>query len=447
MNKILSRTITVILFLAAFASTSLFLLKQKNVVISDDVVNGFVTDGGETFYYEKGKPVTGWKTIDGVKFYFYRSSKTSSGEAHTKGAMALGWQSIDGERFYFYRSSKTQSGEAHKKGGMATGWQSIDGYKYYFYRSSKTTSGDAHSKGAMALGWQLIDGSKYYFYRSSKTTSGSSHPKGAMATGWQTIDGLKFYFYRSSKTASGAAHIKGEMATGWQTIDGGKYYFFKSAKTLGKTGAMATGAYNIDSKGCVFGKDGKLLKTDMKGWYKVEDNYYFCDRKTAKMVKNGEANGIKLASDGKAVMNDYAKEKIPVMIRAREVAAEITDSSMSLAAKAKKCRQYVTSFPVLVKDMPITSHRKDWACYDAHYANNILNAYGDQRKCGGECNSQSCAMAYLFVEVGFEKVEFCHDTHGWVEADGKFYDTVYYGRDGWWGGSKAPLKSRFRIVI
>lgn len=447
MNKVLSRIITVILFLAAFAASSCFLLKQKVTVISDDRVSGFITDGGETFYMEDGKYVTGWKTIDGVRFYFYRSGKTTGGASHTKGAMATGWQTIDGERFYFYRSSKTLSGDSHKKGGLATGWQSIDGEKFYFYRSSKTTSGSAHSKGAMATGWQLIDGTKYYFYRSGKTTSGAKHSKGAMATGWQTIDGNRFYFYKTAATSSGAKHKKGALATGWQTIDKNRYYFYKTAKTAGKTGVMAKGAVNIDGKGCVFAKDGKLIKTDMYGWYKVDGNYYFCDRKTGKMIKNDKANGIKLASDGKAVLNAYAKEKIPVMIRAREVVAQITDDSMSLAKKALECRKYVNSFKVLIKDMPINAHRKDWACYDAHYANNILNAYGDQRTCGGECNSQAAAMAYLFVEIGFEKVEFCHDTHGWVEADGKFYDTVFYGRDGWWAGKKSPIKSRYRIEI
>ena len=447
MNKIISRTIAVVLFIAALTATSYLLLKQKNTVISDDRVSGFVTDAGETFYMEDGVRVTGWKTIDGDKFYFYKSSATKSGAAHTKGAMATGWQSIGGDRYYFYKSSSTKSGASHKKGAMATGWQSVGGDRFYFYKSASSKSGSSHKKGALATGWQKIDGKKFYFYKSSSTKAGASHKKGAMATGWQTLDGNRFYFYKSSKTGSGASHTKGEMATGWQTIDGNKYYFYKTAMSYGRSGVMAKGAVNIDDKGCVFDKSGKLLKTDMHGWYKVGDDYYFCNRKTGKMVKNGKANGIKLGSDGKAVMNQYAKEKIPVMIRAREVVAEITNDSMSLAKKALKCRQYVNSFKVLIKDMPITAHRNDWACYDAHYANNILNAYGDQRKCGGECNSQAAAMAYLFVEIGFDKVQFCHDTHGWVEADGKFYDTVFYGRDGWWAGKKSPIKARYRIDI
>ena len=447
MNKVLSRIIAIILFIAAFAATSVLLLKQKDVVISDDRVSGFVTDNGETFYMEDGVPVTGWKTIDGDRYYFYKSSSSKSGATHTKGAMATGWQSLDGDRFYFFKSASDKDGSSHKKGTMATGWQTIDGDRYYFYKSASSKTGAAHKKGAIATGWQKIDGKKFYFYKSVSTKAGDSHKKGAMATGWQTLDGNRFYFYKSSKTNSGSSHNKGEMATGWQTIDGAKYYFYKTAKTYGRSGVMATGAVNIDDKGCIFDKSGKLIKTDIHGWYNIGDDYYFCNRKTGKMVKSGKANGIKLGSDGKAVMNDYARENIPVMIRAREVVAEITDDSMSLAKKAVKCREYVNSFKVLIKDMPINDHRKDWACYDAHYANNVLNAYGDQRKCGGECNSQAAAMAYLFVEIGFEKVEFCHDTHGWVEADGKFYDTVFYGRDGWWGGKKSPIKSRYRIVI
>jgi len=447
MNKILSRTIAIILFLAAFAASSALLLKQKNIVISDDQVSGFVTDAGQTFYMVNGVPVTGWKTIDGERFYFYKTSSTKSGTPHTKGAMATGWQSINGYRFYFYKTSSTKSGAPHKKGAMATGWQSINGDRFYFYRSSSSKTGASHKKGTLALGWQMIDGKKYYFYRSSTTKSGASHKKGAMAMGWQTIDDLRFYFYRSSKTQSGTPHTKGEMATGWQTIDGSRYYFFKTGKNYGRSGVLASGAFNIDGKGCIFDSTGKLIKTDMHGWYKVGDDYYFCDRKTGKMVKDAKANGIKLGKDGKAELTKYAKEKIPVMIKAREVVAKITDDSMSLAKKAVKCRLYVTSFPVLIKDMPITPHRKDWACYDAHYANNILNAYGDQRKCGGECNSQAAAMAYLFEEIGFDKVQFCHDVHGWVEADGKFYDTVYAVQKKWWALKKAPIKARYRVDI
>ncbi|MBO4579496.1 MAG: hypothetical protein J5715_05035 [Clostridiales bacterium] len=352
---------------------------------------GFVKEDGETFFYKNGHKVTGWLSYEGSRFYFYRSSSTASGEKHTKGAMATGWQLIDGEKFYFFRSRKTESGEEHAKGAMATGWQMIDGVKYYFYRSSSTGSGLSHTKGTLATGWQKIDGYKYYFYRSS--------------------DG---------------SHLKGEMAKGWQTIEGSRYYFFKSAKTYGRSGIMATGARNIDDRGCVFAADGKLLKTDMYGWYKVNGDYYFCDRKSGKMVKDKTVNCIKIGKDGKAVKDKYSEEKIPVMIRAREIIGEICKKDDSIKEKQWKCYEYVAKPPYLFKHYPLKKYRDKYACFTAIYANNILNAYGDQDKIGGECVAESAALGYLYNELDFGTVYLCDDGgHAWIEIDGRTWDPLF----------------------
>ncbi|MCR4669682.1 MAG: hypothetical protein K5643_00670 [Saccharofermentans sp.] len=463
--RILDRIIVVLAAAAIAAGMTAVFTSMTSAAVRADIItnnaeadaaepvkNGFVKEDGETFYYKNGKKVLGWVKDGSDKYYFYRSGKTTGGEPHTKGAMATGWQTIDGERFYFYRSGKTTSGEPHNKGAMAIGWQSIDGEKFYFYRSGKTTGGASHSKGAMATGWQLIDSEKFFFYRSSKTTSGKAHTKGAMATGWQTIDEAKYYFYKSSKTASGKPHNKGAMAKGWQTIDSAKYYFYMNASETHKSGAMATGGLNISDKGYVFGDNGKLLMSNMKGWYKVGEDYYFCDRKTGKMLKNDNANGIYLRNDGKAQLTDFAKEKIPVMIRSREIVAEITKPSDTLQQKKWKCYKYVAKFPYIYKDAPIGDHikNKDWACYDAHYANNILNAYGDQKTCGGECCAQSVALGYLFNELNFGTVTFKTSyTHGWIEVNGLCYDTLFIKSRGmdWWEMKHYPATPSYTSVI
>jgi len=356
------KTITTAVLLMAAAAVCMFSAGQ--CALADDIPDGFVTSGGQTYYYKNGSKVTGWMTYEGHQFYFYRSSSTSSGKKHSKGAMALGWQLIDGE-------------------------------KYYFYRSSKTRSGESHAKGAMALGWQLIDGYRYYFYKTSKTASGASHTKGAMASGWQTIDGEKYYFVRSSAP-------------------------------YGKSGVMATGAMNIEDKGYILSSRGKILMKDMNGWYKVDGNFYFCDRKTGKLIKDKTVNGIKIAKDGKAVMDKYAEEKIPVMIRARQIIEEICDKKDSLKTKQYKCYKYVAKPPYLMKHHPLRKQRDKYACFTAIYANDILNAYGDQKKIGGECVAESSALGYLYNELDFGQVYLCDDGgHAWIEIDGRTWDPLF----------------------
>ncbi|MBP5655850.1 MAG: hypothetical protein J6X33_10110 [Clostridiales bacterium] len=314
----------------------------------------------------------------------------------------------------------------YKDGVRVTGWVSYKGERFYFYRSSSTSSGISHSKGAMATGWQLIDGEKFYFYCSSKTLSGEPHTKGAMATGWQTIDGNRFYFYRSSKTASGDPHTRGAMATGWQTIDGEKFYFYKTAATYGRSGVMASGAVNIEEKGYVFAKTGKLLAKDMHGWYKVGGDYYFCDRKTGKLACNKTVNCIKIGEDGKAVMDKYAEEKIPVMIRARQIIEQICDKDDTLKDKQWKCYEYVAAPPYLFKCYPLKKYRDKFACYTAIYANNILNAYGDQKKIGGDCVTESAALGYLYNELDFGTVYLCDDGgHAWIMVGDRTWDPLF----------------------
>jgi len=387
----------------------------------DQIPDGFYKKDGETFYYKDGKKVTGWVEDGDDKYYFYRSSKSGSGNAHTKGA-------------------------------MATGWQNLEGGKYYFFMSGKTSGGNPHKKGAMATGWQFIGDQKFYFRTEGKKKSGKTYPRGTMVTGWQTIDGTKYYFYKTFKTASGKPHRKGAMAKGWQTLSGEKYYFYKNASGSRKSGVMATAGVNISGKGYVFADSGKLLMSNMRGWYKVGEDYYFCDRSTGKMYKNDTAHGIYLRNDGKAQMTDFAKEKIPVMIKSREIVAEITNKSDTLTQKKWKCYKYIAKFPYIYKDAPIGDHikNKDYACWDAHYANNILNAYGDQKTRGGECSAQSVALGYLFTELNFGQVTFKTSyTHGWIEVNGLSYDALFVKSRGmdWWAMKHYPATPSFTAVI
>lgn len=127
---------------------------------------GFVTEGGKTYYYENGKKVTGWKTIRGTDYYFLKD-----------GSAAEGWEKIGPDTYYF------------SDGKMVTGWINDGPTTYYCYGTGKMCHGR----------WHEIDGYWYYFEKS-----------GAMATSKWIQDGKKWYYVAGD----------GRMATN-TTVPGG----------------------------------------------------------------------------------------------------------------------------------------------------------------------------------------------------------------------------------
>ncbi|MBR4514154.1 MAG: GBS Bsp-like repeat-containing protein [Lachnospiraceae bacterium] len=202
----------------------------------------------------------------------------------------------------------------------------------------------------------------------------------------------------------------------------------------------STGEYNTMVYGVVNGKNvylGKITYVNAfelpvrHGWYKLGDNYFFYDRTTGELQKGGESCGISLNSDGSAVMTAYASEKLPVMVRAREIVEEICIPWESLESKMDKCYRYVIKYPYLMKDYMVGDHINSWACLDAHYANNILNAYGNQNTLGGECTAEAAALAYLYAELNFGEVYLYTSTvHGWIYAGGRYYDPNCAAKNG-----------------
>ena len=172
------------------------------------------------------------------------------------------------------------------------------------------------------------------------------------------------------------------------------------------------------------------------GWYKLNGKYYFYDRSTGVMRKGGESCGITLNPDGSAVMTQYANEKLPMLVRSREIVEQITNPWDDIETKKEKCYKYVADMPYLLKDYPVGKHIHDWACLDAHYANNLLNGYGNQKSCGGECVAEAAALAYLYAELNFGDVYlYSSDIHGWVCAAGRHYDPLCREAEGlakWW---------------
>ena len=166
--------------------------------------------------------------------------------------------------------------------------------------------------------------------------------------------------------------------------------------------------------------------TKYYGWVLRDGKYYFYDRTTGVMQRDGTSCGITLNDDGSAVMDQYAKEKIPMMMHARAIVESITNPNDSLAVKQEKCYQWVAKWPYLLKDYPFGNFVNNYACPDAHYANNIINAYGDQNAQGAECVGEAAALAYLYAELNFGDVYlYSSNLHGWVYAGGRYWDPLF----------------------
>lgn len=159
-------------------------------------VTGWQQSGGFWYYYgADGKPITGFKSIGGKKFYFM-DSRCSGYTAAQKGRMATGWKNING-KFYYFTDSQYPAGKT--EGQMLNGWRSIGGRRYYL-----------GSDGVRRTGFQTIGGNKYYFsdYRCSFSL------RGVMMTGLRKISGKYYYF-----------NGKGVMQTGWITRAGVREYY------------------------------------------------------------------------------------------------------------------------------------------------------------------------------------------------------------------------------
>ena len=202
---------------------------KPNVIVKPVTSDGWKSVNGKTFYYSKGKAVTGQQHIDGKWYLFDKNTgamKTGlqwvSDQHKTcyyngKGQMQYGQQNIGGKWYFFDKNT----------GAMKTGLQWIsDQHKTYYY----------NGKGQMQYGQQHIGGKWYLF----------DGVTGAMKTGFQWIsDQRKTCYYNGN----------GQMQYGQQHI-GGKWYLFDK-----NTGAMKTGFQWISDqrKTCYYTGNGQML--------------------------------------------------------------------------------------------------------------------------------------------------------------------------------------------
>lgn len=192
-------------------------------------------------YYENNTPVTGWKTIDGARYYFNTSGIMQTGWVkdginwyymNGSGVMKTGWQKLaDGNWYYFYEDGHMACNETVNIGGSnytfngsgiwvqkKNGWEQKDGAWYYY------------ANGEKATGWkQLSDGNWYYF-----------NSDGKMQTGWLKLG--KYWYYLNGS---------GIMVTGWQKLADGNWYYFYPGGTMACNETVNIGGvdYTFNSSG------------------------------------------------------------------------------------------------------------------------------------------------------------------------------------------------------
>ncbi|MCR5391487.1 MAG: hypothetical protein K6E77_12160 [Lachnospiraceae bacterium] len=203
--------------------------------------------------------------------------------------------------------------------------------------------------------------------------------------------------------------------------DGSQEY--RDARLAGEAEAakVAAGAFTMGPDGnTYFVAQGGMV---MKGWICYGGSYYYLDRTTGIMHAGDKENGISLGADGKAVLTPYAAEKIPVMIRARQIAAMISTPADSYDMKLRRALAWSRQFDYILKDSYIGEHRKSFNCTTAHYANNLINVDGKQVVIGGDCYAYASLAAYIITEMNIGDVYVEDDgKHGWLETGGYFYD-------------------------
>ena len=231
-------------------------------------------------YYENDAPITGWRKISGVWYYFIPAYD---------GRMAVGWMNTDpkyytdapvdglytGDWYYFNEDGGMEAGKWVREvenpdsdtpvehwyylldsGKGAMGWQKIRGVWYYFLpeRDGEMACDEVlrlddklycfDENGAMVTGWRKIDGDWLYF-----ASNGA-----AVEDGWKKINGRWYYFYGSP------------MVTGLWEIDGDFYYFDEN-------GVMQTGWVQFsDGSWGYFASSGAAVK---EGWRKINGSWYY----------------------------------------------------------------------------------------------------------------------------------------------------------------------------
>ena len=312
-----------------------------------------------TIYTKSKSPgyCTGWKKINGSKYYFdpatgvmstgfrkiEKKGKTYTYYFGTDGKCVSGMAVIDGVRYYFNKNGRMQLGfirlgsktyYADPSNGMLVRNVWIDGGFYFQDDCTMAVNTTIDGKRVGADGRYTGTSKNIGFVRSGGKTLYYNR-KGIVVTGWLTIGGTTYYLRPSVATgffkvgnytyyaqADGVVlkntwrgkrllTASGAMATGWTTVGNKRYYFNPS-------GDYVTGKKKIGEKTFRFDEKGVLhtnywYRTKNKAYYYGADgarvsglqkigNYYYYFNKKGRLKK-----GFIKAADGSLYYGDPQK--------------------------------------------------------------------------------------------------------------------------------------------
>lgn len=241
---------------------------------------GWVTDGGQTYYYDtNSNKVKGWLNISGKTYYLHP----------TTGLLQKGWLRIGGSSYFagpskgvILKSQWVNGKYLKSNGAMATGLTKIGKKKYMF-----------DSQGKKMTGWIKYGGHYYYFDNNGvmqkKKWIGDKYVKkgGKRASGFTNVKGYTYYFDPQT----------GSKRTGWITVNNQRY-FLNVKGQLQKGRWLWSGKYYASSTGAV-----------LKGLSAVGKHLYYFDTTTGAKIKNAKidigADTYYFRKSGKAAKNKW----------------------------------------------------------------------------------------------------------------------------------------------
>lgn len=254
-----------------------------------------------------------------------------------------------------------------------------------------------------------------------------------------TADATSHHVSTQAKKSSTTSKAKSKRAGKWKARDGYVYY----VKANGK---RATGLVTIKNKTYLFDEAGRQ-KT---GWQFYKGSYrYFkiANRAAGRMMKNRIINGIELQANGKAKLTQTGREELDVLIKAQQLAEELTTPMQTREEKLRRGFDWMR-YECVERGLHGFSSFPGW---HRMFANDIL----DLRT--GSCFSYGAAFAYYANAIGYKSCRIvASGGHGWAEIGGLVYDIEWsrvtgrdyfafpYGQSG--GGSPNYASNRTYVV-
>ncbi|MCR5507657.1 MAG: alpha/beta hydrolase fold domain-containing protein [Lachnospiraceae bacterium] len=304
---------------------------------------GSVNDSDGTRYYDRnGKRKNGWVSIDDGWFYFDPSDglmlkglftagnktyytdpltgKRQTGQVaacerffDNSGVMRTGWKTINGEKYYYAPDTGILRKGVFRIGGIMYLFDETDGHMHkggYIPVNSVRYLTD--KTGRLMTGWQLVNDAgltKWHYFDTASGKElyydGSTNEIGLLPP--ETIDGVLWYTAENlpdgNKTVRARFAFKNNKPLkGWKTINGNRYYFEENGRLVTGFRTINKARYYFDeSSEAGIAKEGAMLKNGIQnivgsyyflqpsgacrtGWFDTADGRYYADPLTGELA-------------------------------------------------------------------------------------------------------------------------------------------------------------------